>query len=148
MPTLEKMSHLPVSLVPAPRVTEEKILHDFEQRDWTDFDQVVDVIAHQNIGIQAKVKPQSGFLKQLQISPSVGVIRNASLALIAPADHMIKRAWTIRSRFSCHARSCDVRRESPRGNKACLTLTSDPDLISTIRPNTRVLLCGRSDTWL
>jgi hypothetical protein len=40
------MSHLPVSLVPVPRVTEEKILHDVGQRGWTDFDQVVDVIAH------------------------------------------------------------------------------------------------------
>jgi hypothetical protein len=101
------MSHLPVSLVPVPRVTEEKILHDVGQRGWTDFDQVVDVIAHQNISIQATVTPQSGFLKQLQILPSVSVIRKDPLALIATADHMIKSTWKINSRFSCHARSCD-----------------------------------------
>ncbi len=107
MPALEQMAHLPVSLVPVPRVPEEKIVHDVGQRGWSDFNQVVDVIAHQNISIQATVTPQSGFLKQLQISPSVGVIRKDPLAVIAPADHMRKRAWTIHSRFSCHARSYD-----------------------------------------
>jgi hypothetical protein len=75
MPTLEKMSHIPVSLGPVPHVTEEKSVQEGGQWGWTDVDQVVDVSAHQNIGIQAKVIPQSGFLKQLQISPPVGVIR-------------------------------------------------------------------------
>ena len=103
----EQMSHLPVSLIPIPRVTEEKTLPDCGQRGWIDFDQVVDVIAHQNIGLQATVTPPSGFLKQLQISPPVGVIRKDPLTLITPADHMIQSAWTIHSRFSCHARSYD-----------------------------------------
>ncbi len=121
MPAVEQMSHLPVSLVPVPRVTEKKIVHDCGQRGWTDFDQVVDVSAHQNIGIQATVIPQSGLLKQLQISPPIGVIRKDRLAVIAPADHMRKSPWKTHSRFSCHARAYDVRRESLRGNKACLT---------------------------
>ena len=107
MPAVEQMSHIPVSLGPVPRVTEEKSVQEGGQRGWTDFDQVVDVIAHQNIGIQAKVIPQSGLLKQLQISPPVGVIRKDRLALIATADHMIKSAWKINSRFSCHDRACN-----------------------------------------
>jgi hypothetical protein len=46
MPALEQIFRLPISLVRVPRVTEEKIVHDCGQRGWTDFDQVVDVIAH------------------------------------------------------------------------------------------------------
>jgi hypothetical protein len=107
MPALKQMSHIPVSLVPVPCVTEEKSVQDGGQRGWTDVDQVVDVSAHQTIGLQATVTPQSGFLKQLQISPPVGVIRQDPWAVIAPADHGRKSAGTIHSRFSCHARSYD-----------------------------------------
>ncbi|PTL36691.1 hypothetical protein CLG94_03170 [Candidatus Methylomirabilis limnetica] len=65
MPAVKQISHIPVSLGPVPRVTEEKSVQEGGQRGWTDVDQVVDVSTHQTIGLQATVTPPSGALKQL-----------------------------------------------------------------------------------
>ena len=134
MPALEKMSHPPVSRVPVPRVTEEKSVQDGGQRGWTDVDQVVNVSAHQHIGIQATVTPQSGFLKHLQISPSVGVIRKDPVAVMASADHMIQKRL---DNTLAVVVPCPILRRTTgitQVNKACLTPLPLPHYLLPMTP--------------
>src|SRR6266508_4451687 len=96
------MPHFFVFAVAISRVTQLQSLHDLGQPNLAGFDQQVNVVAHQHVGIHFEAVTLAVLLEPFQIVSPVRVAAEYRLALIAAANHMVKRSRIFHSRFSRH----------------------------------------------
>ena len=65
----------------------------------------MNVIAHQHVRIDAKTISLPVMFQPFQIALAIGITAKDHLALIAPADHMVKGAGVFDPWFSSHSGS-------------------------------------------
>lgn len=100
---LKQVPHGAVAAVVALGITELYPLHDLGKRHPFCFHQHMNVVGHQNIGVEHKPKALPILLHPLQISLAVLVVTKDAAPLVAPHDYMIKSTIKLNSRLACHA---------------------------------------------
>src|SRR5688572_7760604 len=99
---LKQMSYFFVFPVEISRVPQLEPLHDLAQWSLAGFDQQVNVVAHQHVSINVRAVSLPVLFQSLQIVFPVCVATEYHLALIAPANHMVKCSRIFYSRLSRH----------------------------------------------
>jgi len=86
------MPHLAVSLVKITCITKEKKLHNSAQRNLMYFEQKMDVILHESIGINLNGVSFLTFRQIGQVCCPILTIKKDVLTLVSSGDDMIKSA--------------------------------------------------------
>ena len=79
-------------------------LHDLGERNSFRLDQEMNVVGHQNVGVNRKTKTLAVLFEPLEISQPVSVVVKDLLALIAPNNNVLKCPVKFDSGFSRHDR--------------------------------------------
>ena len=99
---LKEVPNLTMALVVVARETVKQTLHDFGQRVVFHLDKKVNMVRHQNIGVELKGIPLLSLPQnELESSVVAGVLKNA-LALVAPADDMVEGSRKMDARPPSH----------------------------------------------
>jgi hypothetical protein len=62
----------------------------------------MEVITHQAIGMDSMIESFNAFLEQQEKLASIHVFKKYIISAITPKDYVIKSAWIMDSRFTCH----------------------------------------------
>ena len=91
-----------LSLIDISSVTKRNVLNDFRERSVTHLNDQVNVVAHETECMQSARKAFRGFLQKQQEFRTVGFSIEDILPTVAAQNYMIRTAWNMKSRFSCH----------------------------------------------
>ncbi len=93
VPTFPQRTGTPVSLIHVSHVGPPQVLHEMSHAMLRHGrDEQVNVIGHQDVGVQPAMVAPSGFFEIVEISPVVGVRVEARLTIIAPLDNVLRDA--------------------------------------------------------
>jgi|GEM_PF-4652577 hypothetical protein len=102
IPALKEMTHQGVFPIISSCISELKHLHDAGQGYFTDLNEQVDMIDHQHVRVEAKVKTFFVFSDISQIKIVVLVITKDFLSPVPSRNHVIQSTWKMHSWFSGH----------------------------------------------
>ena len=111
-----------IPVVPVTRVAKQNVLHHFRKRCLADLDQMVNVIAHQHIGVQPIAKSLRTLFEKIQIALTILIVFEDCLPLIAATHDVIERPGEMYPRLSGHTDATIVCKPQ-NSNKVCLTLS-------------------------
>jgi len=100
--TLKDMAHRPVFSVKVHRVALIDPLKYFIEGRISPFDQEMDMVGHQYVGIEKKRIKVLVLFQKLEVFLVIGEVFKDFLPLIAPCDDVIKGPLELNPRLSCH----------------------------------------------
>jgi len=102
VPPLKKVSHLTISPVKILGVSKQKRLHDPAQRGPFDLEKKMDVVLHQDIGIETERESGFGMGKVGKESLEIPFIPKYPLPAVPSGDYMIECAGKMYPRTTSH----------------------------------------------
>jgi hypothetical protein len=84
-------------------------LHDLGKGDPPGFQKQMDVVGHQDVGIEGKPIALPVVLKSPEIAQSISLVSENLLPLITPDDDVIQSSFELHSGFSGHSRLCTTK---------------------------------------
>jgi hypothetical protein len=103
VPALKKMADPPVTAVIVLRVCELNALEDFRERRLSGFEQKMNVVGHQNVGVNYKLIALPVVFDSLEVIQPITIVVKDLLPLIATDDDVIECPFEFHPRFPRHA---------------------------------------------
>src|SRR3990172_12124935 len=104
VPSLKEMAYFAVLPIEVAGIGEIQKLHDLRQRRFRCLDEQVEVIGHQDVGVEDKTALLLIMPESAEILASVLIVKENVLLLIAPGYHMVERSGKLYARRSCHGK--------------------------------------------
>src|SRR3990170_6190916 len=114
------MPRLFVPPVPVTREAKQIVLHHLRKRCLADLNQMMNVIAHEHIGVQSVAKSPLALFEKIQITLTISIVFEDRLPLITPTHDVIERADEMYPPLSGHSYGTIVG-NLQNSKKVCLT---------------------------
>ena len=114
------MPRLFVPPVPVTREAKQIVLHHLRKRCLADLNQMMNVIAHEHIGVQSVAESPLALFENIQIALTISIVFEDRLPLIAPTHDVIERADEMYPPLSRHTYGTIVGKLQ-NSKKVCLT---------------------------
>jgi hypothetical protein len=112
---LIKVPRSSVSAVEVGRVGYIEMPHEFREICFGGLNDQVEMVGHEDVGVQPDLINFQGSLEFLQKCSTVGIVAEDFSSFIATAGNVVKGVWVVNPKRSCHAPS-DITRGSPKSN--------------------------------